>query len=271
MSPIVESLRTPFMEASVGVAGGGAAQVPGSSPIVRLDQVYKSFGANQVLKGVSFEVAKGEMIAIIGASGSGKSTALRCIDRLEVIDRGSIEVCGIRVDDPAVDLKRLRLEVGIVFQSYNLFPHLTVQENIMLALRHVKKLSRGEAAEVAIRVLDQVGLKQKADAYPEQLSGGQQQRVAIARSLAMSPKVMLFDEVTSALDPQLTGEVLRVMEDLAAGGMTMLLVTHEMAFAKRVADRIIYMHQGTVWETGPGEMLDAPRTPELHAFLNNGL
>ena len=218
MSPIVESLRTPFMEASVGTAGGGAAQVPGSSPIVRLDQVYKSFGANQVLKGVSFEVAKGEMIAIIGASGSGKSTALRCIDRLEVIDRGSIEVCGIRVDDPAVDLKRLRLEVGIVFQSYNLFPHLTVQENIMLALRHVKKLSRGEAAEVAIRVLDQVGLKQKADAYPEQLSGGQQQRVAIARALAMSPKVMLFDEVTSALDPQLTGEVLRVMEDLAAEG-----------------------------------------------------
>ena len=270
MSPIVESLRTPYMDASVGTAGGGAARVPGASPIVRLDQVYKSFGANQVLKGVSFEVAKGEMIAIIGASGSGKSTALRCIDRLEVIDRGSIEVCGIRVDDPAVDLKRLRLEVGIVFQSYNLFPHLTVQENIMLALRHVKKLSRGEAAEVAIRVLDQVGLKQKADAYPEQLSGGQQQRVAIARSLAMSPKVMLFDEVTSALDPQLTGEVLRVMEDLAAGGMTMLLVTHEMSFARHVSSEVVFLHQGLVEEQGsPQQVFENPTSARCKQFMSS--
>ncbi|MEM4989504.1 amino acid ABC transporter ATP-binding protein [Collimonas sp. H4R21] len=242
-----------------------------ANPIVKLDQIYKSFGANQVLKGVSFEVGKGEMIAIIGASGSGKSTALRCIDRLETIDSGSIEVCDIRVDDPQVDLHRLRQEVGIVFQSYNLFPHLTVQENIMLALRHVKRQPRAEALRVSLAALEQVGLGDKAAAYPEQLSGGQQQRVAIARSLAMAPKVMLFDEVTSALDPQLTGEVLRVMEDLAAGGMTMLLVTHEMAFAKRVADRIIYMHQGKVWEVGPGEMLDAPQTAELRAFLNNGL
>ena len=259
-SPVAERARA-----------GEVAPPAAGEAIVRLHDVYKSFGSNPVLKGVSFEVAKGEMIAIIGASGSGKSTALRCIDRLESIDRGTIEVAGIRVDSPSVDLKRLRLEVGIVFQSYNLFPHLTVEENIMLALRHVKKLPRSQAHEVSLRVLDQVGLKQKADAYPEQLSGGQQQRVAIARSLAMSPKVMLFDEVTSALDPQLTGEVLRVMEDLAAGGMTMLLVTHEMAFAKRVADRIIYMHQGKVWETGSGDMLDAPRTPELKAFLDNGL
>jgi polar amino acid transport system ATP-binding protein len=241
------------------------------SAIVKLGEVYKSFGSNQVLKGVSLEVAKGEMIAVIGASGSGKSTALRCIDRLETIDRGTIEVCGIRVDDPKVDLRQLRREVGIVFQSYNLFAHLTVEENIMLALRHVKKLGRDEARRVAMAVLDQVGLAQKADAYPEQLSGGQQQRVAIARSLAMSPKVMLFDEVTSALDPQLTGEVLRVMEDLAKDGMTMLLVTHEMAFAKRMADRIIYMHQGKVWEVGSGDMLDSPQTPELRTFLNNGL
>ncbi|HWU76074.1 MAG TPA: amino acid ABC transporter ATP-binding protein [Rhodanobacter sp.] len=240
-------------------------------PIIKLDRVCKSFGSNQVLKGVSFEVDKGEMIAIIGASGSGKSTALRCIDRLEVIDEGSIEVCGIRVDSPKVNLRELRQDVGIVFQGYNLFPHLTVEENIVLALRHVKKLQRSEVHEIAQRVLKQVGLSEKADAYPEQLSGGQQQRVAIARSLAMSPKVMLFDEVTSALDPQLTGEVLRVMEDLAAGGMTMLLVTHEMAFAKRVADRIIYMHHGKVWEIGPGTMLDAPTTPELKAFLDNGL
>ena len=242
-----------------------------ANPIVKLDQITKSFGDNQVLKGVSFEVAKGEMIAIIGASGSGKSTALRCIDRLETIDSGSIEVCDIRVDDPQVDLHKLRQEVGIVFQSYNLFPHLTVQENIMLALRHVKRQPRAEALVVSLAALGQVGLADKAAAYPEQLSGGQQQRVAIARSLAMAPKVMLFDEVTSALDPQLTGEVLRVMEDLAAGGMTMLLVTHEMAFAKRVADRIIYMHQGKVWEVGGGDMLDAPKTSELRAFLNNGL
>lgn len=242
-----------------------------ANPIVKLDRITKSFGDNQVLKGVSFEVAKGEMIAIIGASGSGKSTALRCIDRLETIDSGSIEVCDIRVDDPQVDLHKLRQEVGIVFQSYNLFPHLTVQENIMLALRHVKRQPRAEALKVSLIALGQVGLADKAAAYPEQLSGGQQQRVAIARSLAMAPKVMLFDEVTSALDPQLTGEVLRVMEDLAAGGMTMLLVTHEMAFAKRVADRIIYMHQGKVWEVGEGDMLDAPKTAELRAFLNNGL
>jgi polar amino acid transport system ATP-binding protein len=244
---------------------------PGAGPIVRLDHVYKSFGSNQVLEGVSFEVARGEMIAIIGASGSGKSTALRCIDRLEKVDKGTIEVCGIRVDSPDVDLHLLRREVGIVFQSYNLFPHLNVQENIMLALRHVKKQGREEAHRMAIDVLDRVGLGPKAEAYPEQLSGGQQQRVAIARSLAMSPKVMLFDEVTSALDPQLTGEVLRVMEDLAAGGMTMLLVTHEMAFARRLADRIIYMHRGKIWETGPGDMIDSPKTPELRAFLSNGL
>lgn len=241
------------------------------SAIVKVGDIHKSFGSNHVLKGVSFEVNKGEMIAVIGASGSGKSTALRCIDRLETIDQGQIEVCGIRVDDPKVDLHLLRREVGIVFQSYNLFPHLTVEENIKLALCHVKKMSSDEARRIAMNVLEQVGLAQKADAYPEQLSGGQQQRVAIARSLAMSPKVMLFDEVTSALDPQLTGEVLRVMEDLAADGMTMLLVTHEMAFAKRVADRIIYMHQGKVWEVGDGSMLDAPRTPELRAFLDNGL
>ncbi|MEZ2350015.1 amino acid ABC transporter ATP-binding protein [Caballeronia sp. RCC_10] len=241
------------------------------SAIVKVDDIHKSFGSNHVLKGVSFEVNKGEMIAVIGASGSGKSTALRCIDRLETVDQGQIEVCGIRVDDPKVDLHHLRREVGIVFQSYNLFPHLTVEENIMLALRHVKKMPREEARRIALNVLEQVGLGPKADAYPEQLSGGQQQRVAIARSLAMSPKVMLFDEVTSALDPQLTGEVLRVMEDLAADGMTMLLVTHEMAFAKRVADRIIYMHHGKVWEVGDGGMLDAPRTPELRAFLDNGL
>jgi polar amino acid transport system ATP-binding protein len=239
--------------------------------VVRLREVHKSFGANHVLKGVSFEVGRGEVVAIVGASGSGKSTALRCINRLETIESGEIEVCGLKVASHSLDLRKLRLEVGIVFQSYNLFPHLTVEQNITLALRHVKGCSAAQARETAMGVLKQVGLQHKAGEYPEQLSGGQQQRVAIARSLAMSPKVMLFDEVTSALDPQLTGEVLRVMEDLARGGMTMILVTHEMAFARRVADRVIFMHQGTVWESGPGSMLEAPRTPELQAFLDNGL
>ena len=251
-----------------------AERVPESTAAetaVRLHGVHKSFGPNHVLRGVSFEVARGEVVAIIGASGSGKSTALRCINRLETIQGGEIQVCGLEVGSQSLDLRKLRLDVGIVFQSYNLFPHLTVEENITLALRHVKGIPITQSREIATRVLQQVGLQQKAAEYPEQLSGGQQQRVAIARSLAMSPKVMLFDEVTSALDPQLTGEVLRVMEDLARGGMTMILVTHEMAFARSVADRIIFMHQGTVWESGPGSMIDAPQTPELQAFLNNGL
>jgi len=241
------------------------------SAVVKLHDVHKRFGTVEVLKGVSFDVAGGEVVAIIGRSGSGKSTALRCINRLEVIQSGEIEVCGHRVDDPALELRALRQDVGMVFQSYNLFPHLTVAENIMLAPRRVKKTPKAKARELAERALAQVGLSEKIDAYPEQLSGGQQQRVAIARSLAMEPKVMLFDEVTSALDPQLTGEVLKTMEALAKGGMTMIVVTHEMAFARRVADRVIFMHTGRVWEAGPGEMLANPQTPELKEFLANGL
>ena len=241
------------------------------TPVVRLQDVHKRFGSNHVLKGVSFAIPKGQVTAIIGQSGSGKSTALRCIDRLEVIDSGTIQVCGHAVHDPAVNLRQLRQDVGIVFQSYNLFPHLTVEQNITLAPKAVKGLSAADARAVAQRTLGQVGLAEKAGAYPEQLSGGQQQRVAIARSLAMEPQVMLFDEVTSALDPQLTGEVLRVMEQLAKGGMTMVLVTHEMEFAARVADTVIYMHEGKVWETGPGSLLRDPQTPELRAFLSHGL
>ena len=241
------------------------------SAVVRLHDVHKRFGTVEVLKGVSFDVAGGEVVAIIGRSGSGKSTALRCINRLEVIQSGEIEVCGHRVDAPALELRALRQDVGMVFQSYNLFPHLTVAENIMLAPRRVKKTPKAKARELAERALAQVGLSEKIDAYPEQLSGGQQQRVAIARSLAMEPKVMLFDEVTSALDPQLTGEVLKTMEALAKGGMTMIVVTHEMAFARRVADRVIFMHTGRGWEAGPGEMLANPQTPELKEFLANGL
>jgi polar amino acid transport system ATP-binding protein len=241
------------------------------SAIVKLQDVRKRFGDNEVLRGISLEIAPGEVVAIIGASGSGKSTALRCMDRLETIEGGSIEVCGHQLGGGKVDLHQLRRDVGIVFQSYNLFPHLTVRQNIMLALKHVRKLSRGECLDKANRVLDKVGLGMKADFYPEQLSGGQQQRVAIARSLAMEPQVMLFDEVTSALDPQLTGEVLKVIEDLAAGGMTMILVTHEMAFAQRVADKIVFMHQGLVWETGGPEILSRPQTVELQQFVGTGL
>lgn len=241
------------------------------SIVVELKDVHKSFGANAVLKGVSFAVSKGQVVAIIGQSGSGKSTALRCIDRLETIDQGQIEVYGHHVHDASINLRNLRTDVGIVFQSYNLFPHLTVEQNIMLAPRAVKKRSKAEALELSNRTLRQVGLLDKARAFPEQLSGGQQQRVAIARSLAMEPKVMLFDEVTSALDPQLTGEVLRVIEQLAADGMTMILVTHEMEFAARVADIIIYMHQGKVWEMGSGDILRNPQTLELQEFLAHGL
>ncbi|MDM0019060.1 amino acid ABC transporter ATP-binding protein [Variovorax saccharolyticus] len=239
--------------------------------IILLENVHKSFGALKVLDGVSFSVNKGEVFAIIGRSGSGKSTALRCIDRLERIDQGRIQVAGHEVSDPKLDLRQLRRDVGIVFQSYNLFPHLTAAENIALAPRHSKGKTRDEAKELTERVLRQVGLSDKAKSYPEQLSGGQQQRVAIARSLAMEPQVMLFDEVTSALDPQLTGEVLKVMADLAAGGMTMVLVTHEMAFARNVADTTLFMHQGRVWEQGGREMFDRPQTRELQEFLGTGL
>jgi polar amino acid transport system ATP-binding protein len=240
-------------------------------PVVILDNVKKSFGSIGVLHGVSFSVEKGQVMALIGASGSGKSTALRCIDLLETIDSGRIEVCGHRLEDPNLDLRQLRLDLGIVFQSYNLFPHLTIEQNIMLAPTSVKKLKRSEAQEIAREVLAQVGLSQKATDYPEQLSGGQQQRAAIARSLAMQPKVMLFDEVTSALDPKLTGEVLRVIESLAESGMTMIMVTHEMNFARKVADQIVFMHQGLVHEQGDASILSNPTTAELQDFVSNEL
>jgi ABC-type polar amino acid transport system, ATPase component len=238
--------------------------------IVSLKGVRKKFGKNEVLRGIDIDVKRGEVVAIIGRSGSGKSTALRCMDYLETIDAGTITVCGHQVGEKA-DLKALRLDVGIVFQSYNLFPHLTVEENVMLAPTVVKRMPKRDARELAHRMLAQVGLQDKAEQFPEQLSGGQQQRVAIARSLAMQPKVMLFDEVTSALDPQLTGEVLRVIEDLARQGMTMIMVTHEMNFARRVADTVIFMHNGTIWEKGPASILNDPQTPELKEFLQNEL
>ncbi|NYT44906.1 amino acid ABC transporter ATP-binding protein [Alcaligenaceae bacterium] len=241
--------------------------------IVRLCNVHKWFGDNHVLKGVDLSVRKGEIVAIIGQSGSGKSTVLRCMDHLEIIQEGQITVCGhtFGAGISGKDLKNLRMDVGIVFQSYNLFPHLTVEQNITLAPRSVRKVKSADAKEIAAKVLAEVGLSDKIHFYPEQLSGGQQQRVAIARSLAMGPKLMLFDEITSALDPQLTGEVLRVIEKLAAAGMTMVLVTHEMAFAMKLAHRIIFMHEGKIHEQGGPEILRNPSTPELQQFVSNGL
>ncbi|MCX8997333.1 amino acid ABC transporter ATP-binding protein [Rhizobiaceae bacterium BDR2-2] len=239
------------------------------SPVVEMKNVQKNFGALQVLKGIDLTVDAGEVVAIIGQSGSGKSTALRCLDRLETIEGGELRVCGHALHDRKVDLARLRQDVGIVFQSYNLFPHMTAAENVMLALRLVKKKPFAEARTVAEAVLTRVGLADRMDMYPEQLSGGQQQRVAIARGLALAPKLMLFDEVTSALDPQLTTEVLKVIEQVARDGMTMVLVTHEMDFARKVANRVVYMHKGRVNVDGPASVLDAPPTAELADFLKS--
>lgn len=237
-------------------------------PEVVIDRVHKSYGKAEVLKGVSLSVERGEVTALIGRSGSGKSTLLRCINGLEPFQQGSIMVAGHQVTADKVALRQLRTDVGIVFQSYNLFPHLSVAENIMLAPRRVKGVDKKTARAKAEEVLALVGLAEKIDAYPEHLSGGQQQRVAIARSLAMQPKVMLFDEVTSALDPELTGEVLAVMEKLASDGMTMLLVTHEMGFARRVANTTVFMHQGLIHEAGPSkELFENPKTPEMRQFI----
>jgi len=237
--------------------------------LVEIRNVTKRYGALTVLDDVSLDVEQGEIISIIGRSGSGKSTLLRCINGLEQIQGGSITVDGVRLGDPSTDLRKLRQQVGIVFQSYNLFPHLSVARNITLAPTVVKKTSDAEARKIAQDVLRRVGLEEKIDAFPQQLSGGQQQRVAFARSLAMHPKMKLFDEITSALDPELTGEVLKVIEDMARSGMTMALVTHEMAFARRIGPRVIFMHKGKIWEQGPaGEVLTNPKTNELATFLN---
>jgi polar amino acid transport system ATP-binding protein len=237
--------------------------------LVEIDRIVKRFGALTVLDDVSLSVARGEIVAVIGRSGSGKSTLLRCINGLEPIQGGRIVFEGTVVNDAATDLRRLRTRVGIVFQSYNLFPHLTVAKNIALALRVVKGLPAAEIDRIVEDVLRRVGLSEKIGAWPDQLSGGQQQRVAIARSLAMAPQLMLFDEVTSALDPELTGEVLKTVEDMARDGMTMILVTHEIGFARRVAHRVVFMHEGRLHESGPAaEILGAPKTAELANFLS---
>ena len=236
--------------------------------LVELRSVTKRFGDHTVLRDVDLDVDKGETIAIIGRSGSGKSTLLRCINGLERIQSGAVIVDGVAVHDPASDLRALRARVGFVFQGYNLFPHLTVERNITLGPLIVKGMDPDPAAILARDALRRVGLEEKSQSYADQLSGGQQQRVAIARSLAMSPHIMLFDEITSALDPELVGEVLRVLEELARDGMTMLLVTHEMNFARSVASRILFMHEGRIWEQGaPREFFESPKTAELKSFL----
>ncbi len=236
--------------------------------LVEITGVTKSFGSNLVLNDITLNVEPGEIIAIIGRSGSGKSTLLRCVNGLEPIQAGRIVVDGTIVNDPKTDLRQLRQKVGIVFQGYNLFPHLSVARNITLAPTVAKGMPEPQALQIARDVLRRVGLEDKLDAYPDQLSGGQQQRVAIARSLAMQPTLMLFDEITSALDPELTGEVIKVLEDMARSGMTMLLVTHEMGFARRFGSRVVFMHAGRIHEEGPAaDTLALPKTPELETFL----
>ncbi|WP_250440063.1 amino acid ABC transporter ATP-binding protein [Caballeronia sp. AZ1_KS37] len=237
-------------------------------PLVETRNLQKQFGANQVLKGIDFAVERGQVVSIIGRSGSGKSTLLRTLNGLESIDEGSIEIEGEHIDARHADLRALRLKVGMVFQQYNLFPHLTAGENVMLAQTVVRKIHRAKARATAHTVLERVGLGDKFDAYPDQLSGGQQQRVAIARALAMKPTVLLCDEITSALDPELVGEVLAVVEDLARDGMTLIMVTHEMRFARKVSDKVVFMHQGRVWESGaPDAIFERPSTVELQRFI----
>jgi polar amino acid transport system ATP-binding protein len=252
-------------------AEAGAATTNGA-PVVRGEQIHKSFGDNLVLDGIDFEVAMGETLVVIGPSGSGKSTLLRTINLLEPIQSGRIFFEGEEITKRGVKVDQVRQRIGIVFQQFNLFPHLRVMDNLTLGARRVKKVPRREAEERARELLARVGLAEKEKSYPHQLSGGQQQRVAIARALVMEPHVMLFDEVTSALDPELVGEVLVVMRDLARSGMTMIVVTHEMHFAREVGDRLIFMDEGKIVEQGvPADVLDRPKQERTRKFLRRSL
>jgi arginine/lysine/histidine/glutamine transport system ATP-binding protein len=241
-------------------------------PAIIFDNIEKNFGSLKVLKGITGEINRGEVVAVIGSSGCGKSTLLRCFNRLETIDNGRLIINGINLSRPTVNynqLRQLRTQVGMVFQQFNLFPHLSVLENMTLAPRKVLGKTPKESAQLARLYLEKVGLHDKASAYPEQLSGGQKQRVAIARSLCMNPQIMLFDEPTSALDPELVGEVLQVMQQLAAEGMTMVIVTHEMQFAKEVAHQVIFLDKGIVAEKGSAyEVLTNPQSDRLRIFLS---
>ncbi len=237
--------------------------------LLEIIDLHKKFGKLHVLKGINMNVEKGEVVVIIGPSGSGKSTLLRCINRLEEPTQGKIILDGIDITDPKININKIRQRIGIVFQQFNLFSHLTALENITLPLRVVKKIPKDEAEKIALKFLRKVGLEDKADHYPHQLSGGQQQRVAIARALAMNPEVMLFDEVTSALDPELVKEVLDVMKQLARDGMTMIVVTHEMGFAREVGDRVIFMDNGKIVEEGtPEEIFTNPKHERTRKFLS---
>jgi polar amino acid transport system ATP-binding protein len=239
-----------------------------STPMLRADSVRKAFGANEVLKGISLEVAEGEVVCLIGASGSGKSTFLRCLNLLEQVDDGDIWLDDREITDPRIDADAVRREIGIVFQAYNLFPHLSVEQNIMLGPMKAGEQSRDVAQAAAHELLDRIGLAEKAGAYPDGLSGGQQQRVALVRAIAMRPRVLLLDEVTSALDPMLVGEVLDVIRDLRREGMTIVMATHEMSFAREVADRIVFMADGLVEESGsPEQVFTAPRSARTAEFL----
>ena len=249
-----------------------SAAVAHTGPRVALRDLRKRFDNHEVLKGIDLEIAVGEVVCVIGPSGSGKSTMLRCVNRLEEPTGGSVEIDGVDITARGTDINTIRSRVGIVFQHFNLWPHMTALRNVSLGPQKVKGLSRAKATELARRRLDAVGLENKADARPAHLSGGQQQRVAIARALAMDPDVMLFDEVTSALDPELVKEVLDVMRGLAAQGMTMLVVTHEMGFAREVAHRVVFMDEGRIVEQGPpAQIFGEPRTERLRAFLGQVL
>lgn len=258
------------LDARARSPAGDLAPAEEAGSLINVSGLNKHFGRLHVLRDVSFEVAKGEVVVILGRSGSGKSTLLRCLNYLEPPDSGEIRIDGKLIDPRKTNLQALREEMGFVFQHFNLFPHLSALDNVTLALRVVKKMPESRAKEIGIGVLTRVGLAAKADAYPDQLSGGQQQRVAIARSMAMNPKVMLFDEPTSALDPELIGEVLAAMEDLARAGMTMIVVTHEMGFARRVARRALFMHEGSIIEQGtPTELFENPGTQEARTFISS--
>ena len=240
--------------------------------MIRIENLVKEFGELEVLIGISTEISEGEVISIIGPSGSGKSTFLRCINRLEEPTSGKLFINGKNIMDPDIDINKIREEVGMVFQHFNLFPHKSVLENVILGPIKLKKISRTEAENLGIRLLEKVGLADKKDAYPNKLSGGQKQRVAIARALAMNPRIMLFDEPTSALDPEMIGEVLEVMKSLAKEGMTMLVVTHEMGFARNVGNRLFFMDHGVILEDGrPADIFDNPKEERTREFLEKVL
>ncbi|MBD8033861.1 MULTISPECIES: amino acid ABC transporter ATP-binding protein [Solibacillus] len=240
--------------------------------MIKVENLHKHFGKLEVLKGIDYEVQEKEVVCVIGPSGSGKSTFLRCMNLLEEVTDGAIYINGVQINDPKTNINEIRTEVGMVFQQFNLFPHMSVIDNITMAPMQIRNLNKQDAEQLAMELLDKVGLREKADNYPQQLSGGQQQRVAIARALAMKPKVMLFDEPTSALDPEMVKEVLEVMKNLAKEGMTMVVVTHEMGFAREVGDRVLFMDGGYIVEQGhPEDVFGNPQNERTKAFLGKVL